>query len=93
MTSRAVHVLIEGRVQGVWFRGWMTQEANARGLRGWVRNLRDGAVEATMAGAETDVEAMLELCWQGPPSARVVRVTAEPAADPGGARFGHLPTV
>lgn len=90
MSQKAVHVVIEGRVQGVWFRGWMKQEARTLNLRGWVRNRFDGSVEAVIAGMEADVDEMLELCWQGPPVAKVLAVTATPAEDPGGDGFRHV---
>ncbi len=82
-------MIIEGRVQGVWFRGWMIQEARALGLTGWVRNLRDGTVEAVFRGAAADVDEMLEMCLQGPPAARVERITATPTDDPGVEGFGR----
>jgi acylphosphatase len=85
--SKAVHVRIEGRVQGVWYRGWMVQEAVRRGLRGWVRNRSDGSVEALLAGPPTVVDAMLEACWRGPPAARVSRVETAAAAEPGAHGF------
>ena len=65
------HVLVRGRVQGVGYRAWTEMAARERGLGGWVRNRRDGAVEALFAGDETAVEAMLALCRGGPPAARV----------------------
>ncbi|MGF1641647.1 MAG: acylphosphatase [Rhodospirillales bacterium] len=89
---KAVVVRIEGRVQGVWYRGWTVSEATARGLRGWVRNRTDGTVEALFAGARADVDAMLEACWQGPPAARVSRVTPRPAEVPERSGFHPLPT-
>jgi acylphosphatase len=90
MTKKAVHVVIEGRVQGVWFRGWMKQEARALNVHGWVRNRFNGSVEAVIAGTEADVDKMLELCWLGPPSAKILAVTTEPTEDPGGDEFHHL---
>ena len=81
-TTKAVLVRIEGRVQGVWYRGWAVQEATRRGLRGWVRNRSDGSVEALFSGPVDTVEAMLDACRQGPPSARVDRLTHRPAASP-----------
>ena len=78
----AVRVRIEGRVQGVWFRIWTVREASARGLDGWVRNCRDGAVEALFAGPEPAVRAMIALCWDGPPAARVSAVAETPAEAP-----------
>lgn len=89
---KAVRVIIEGRVQGVWFRGWTIQEANFLGLSGWVRNRRDGSVEAVFAGEAEDVDAMVKLCFQGPPAARVEHVTATPTDDPGVEGFGPRPT-
>jgi acylphosphatase len=65
------HVMIRGRVQGVGYRAWTERQALARGLEGWIRNRRDGGVEAVFAGpAETLVE-MLEACRRGPADARV----------------------
>ena len=68
---RTLQILIEGRVQGVGFRAWLAQEATARGLVGWVRNRRTGAVEAVLAGDHARVAAMFDACRHGPPSARV----------------------
>lgn len=69
--TRTVHVLISGRVQGVWFRGWTEQEARSLGLDGWVRNRRDGIVEAVFSGPADKVQRMLDACADGPPAARV----------------------
>lgn len=88
----ALRVRIEGRVQGVWFRAWTVQEATRRGLAGWVRNRRDGAVEALFAGPEERVREMVALCWQGPPAARVGAVTETPASPPDGRGFEQWPT-
>jgi len=87
-----VHVFISGRVQGVGYRLWVEQEARARRLEGWVRNLRDGRVEAVFHGERDAVEAMLDACHEGPPSARVAGVTnqAWPGDPPVG--FSVLPT-
>ena len=65
------HVLITGRVQGVWFRASTKQKADQLGLRGWVRNTREGHVEAVFEGEEKIVNEMLEWCKKGPPLARV----------------------
>ncbi len=67
----AVNVRIRGRVQGVWYRGWTAEEASRHGLRGWVRNRRDGSVEALFCGPASAVRAMIEACRSGPPHARV----------------------
>ncbi len=66
-----VHVLIEGRVQGVFFRASTRDEARARGLAGWVRNLADGRVEAVFEGDKAVVENMLAWCRKGPAYAYV----------------------
>jgi len=65
------HVLIRGRVQGVGYRAWTELAALERKLAGWVRNRRDGAVEAVFAGDSVAIEAMLSACQRGPPAARV----------------------
>ncbi|MCU0893575.1 MAG: acylphosphatase [Rhodospirillales bacterium] len=90
--TKAVVARIEGRVQGVWFRGWTVMEARQRGLRGWVRNRSDGSVEAMFAGPKPVVDAMLEACWQGPPAAQVRRVTPSNAVYPQDPGFHALPT-
>jgi len=64
-------VIVRGRVQGVGFRAWTEAIALERGLRGWVRNRRDGAVEALFAGPADAVAAMVAACRRGPPGARV----------------------
>lgn len=75
------HVLVRGRVQGVGYRAWAEMAARERGLGGWVRNRRDGAVEAVFAGDASIVETILAACRRGPPAARVDEV-AELAAEP-----------
>src|SRR4051794_28821142 len=73
------HVTIHGRVQGVGFRYWTRRRATARGLDGWVRNRRDGTVEAVFAGDQQAVADMIELCRRGPDAARVDRIEEKPA--------------
>lgn len=73
------HLLISGRVQGVGFRDALCAEALARGLRGWVRNRRDGSVEAVVQGDSAGVAALVAWARRGPPAARVTGVSAEPA--------------
>ena len=65
------HVVVRGRVQGVGYRAFVEDEAQRRGLRGWVRNRRDGSVEAVFSGPRSDVETVIEACRRGPFSARV----------------------
>jgi len=64
-------VTIRGRVQGVGYRAWTEVTALERSLQGWVRNRRDGSVEALFVGLEENVAAMIEDCRRGPPGARV----------------------
>jgi acylphosphatase len=65
------HVVIRGRVQGVGYRAWAEVAALERGIEGWVRNRRDGSVEAVFSGPENDVAAMIAECRRGPPGAWV----------------------
>ena len=65
------HVVIRGRVQGVGYRVWMEVTALERGIEGWVRNRRDGSVEAVFGAPEGDVAAMIAECRRGPPGAWV----------------------
>jgi acylphosphatase len=67
-------VVIRGRVQGVGFRAWTEYTALERGLQGWVRNCRDGSVEALFVGAVDAVAAMIAACRQGPRGSRVEAV-------------------
>jgi acylphosphatase len=79
--ERAVHVRIEGRVQGVGYRAWLEAEAVARDLTGWVANRLDGAVEAVIAGPRHAVDDMLRTCWRGPSPARVTQVYVQDQDD------------
>ena len=65
------HVIIRGRVQGVGYRAWAEMAALERGVEGWVRNRRDGSVEALFIGIEETVADMIVLCHSGPPGASV----------------------
>jgi acylphosphatase len=93
-----VRVMIRGRVQGVGYRAWTADAAEARGLEGFVRNRRDGAVEAVFAGASVAVDEMLEACHGGPPGAQVSGIEKFEGADEllslnrPGQRFSILPT-
>lgn len=82
-----LHLVVSGRVQGVSYRQWTADAAAGLGLRGWVRNLPDGRVEAVAEGARAALEALLAACRRGPPAARVagVEVTwGEPGGEAGG---------
>jgi acylphosphatase len=65
------HVVIRGRVQGIGYRAWTEVTALERGIEGWVRNRRDGSVQALLGGPEDEVAAMIAECRRGPPGARV----------------------
>jgi acylphosphatase len=77
-------VIVEGRVQGVGFRLAVARRAQARGVRGWVRNRPDGAVEAVFEGEPEAVEGMVAFCREGPLGADVTRVDADAAEEPEG---------
>ncbi len=87
----AERVRIIGRVQGVWFRGWVVDQARRRMLDGWVRNRTDGSVEAVFAGSADAVAAMVDACYTGPPMARVDDLVREPTDDPGATGFEQRP--
>ena len=87
-----VRVVISGRVQGVWYRGWTVDEARARGLDGWVRNRRDGSVEAVFQGPPALVAEMISACRRGPSMARVVAVETHTYGDPVPPGFAQVPS-
>jgi len=68
---KAIHVILRGQVQGVGFRAFVEHQALSRGIGGWVRNRRDGTVEAVFAGDPASVEAMIAVCKNGPRGSRV----------------------
>ena len=87
----AKRLVISGRVQGVNFREAMRWEAGRLGVTGWVRNRRDGSVEAVVDGAPSDVQTMIEWAHRGPPGARVTDVAV--SEHPGSfMSFERLPT-
>jgi len=93
------HVTIRGRVQGVGYRAFVEDEAMSRGIEGWVRNRRDGTVEAVFAGPSQTVADMIEACRKGPYGSRVDAIdqregTAQDRALRGAGRgFAVLPTM
>jgi acylphosphatase len=88
----AVRLSITGRVQGVGYRAWLEGQALVHGLHGWVRNRRNGSVEALLIGAKQDVAKVVEACRQGPRLAAVANVVATPDRDDGSVGFRALPT-
>lgn len=86
-------VVVHGKVQGVFYRGWAVETARAMGLNGWVRNRRDGTVELMLAGHEDALDRMIERCHEGPPSALVERVEVEEVEEEVPAGFAQKATV
>ena len=91
--EKAVRLSIRGRVQGVAYRAWAKEQAEALGLRGWVRNRENGSVEAVIAGPVAAVDAFVAAAQRGPRAARVEHVDVAPAAaGEAGQGFRQLPT-
>lgn len=88
----ARHLIIRGRVQGVGFRYALENEANTLGLQGWVRNRRDGDVEAHLEGPEAEVERLIEWAYHGPSGSHVVELRVNDAELTGLSGFMRLPT-
>jgi acylphosphatase len=99
MSSTIRHVTFRGRVQGVGYRAWVEDQAIARDLEGWVRNRRDGSVEAVFAGSEHVVSEVIASCRRGPSSARVEAVQEQEGTQDllklrrAGERFSVLGTI
>jgi len=96
--KKLVHLSIKGKVQGVGYRAFVELQAELFDLEGWVRNRRDGSVEALAEGSGDAVEKFIKACWQGPPSALVTRVEVNDGDPkmldlrPAGQKFEMLPT-
>ena len=86
--QKTVRVRIHGRVQGVFYRAWTVEEAQARGLTGWVRNRADGSVEAVISGPAGQVDDMIAACHRGPPHAEVARVVMDEAGESDALEYG-----
>ena len=99
MSGAIRQVTIQGRVQGVGYRAWVEHQARLHHLEGWVRNRRDGGVEALFAGPADVVSNMIALCRRGPVAARVEAIQDEAANSDAlnrryaGERFSVLPTI
>jgi acylphosphatase len=93
MAALQARLTITGRVQGVGYRDWAIRTGRALGLAGWVRNRRDGAVEALIVGDDQAVGRMIDACRLGPAAARVDAVDVEPVdLDVLPSGFTQLPT-
>ncbi|MCW5681713.1 MAG: acylphosphatase [Xanthobacteraceae bacterium] len=95
---KVIHLSVTGRVQGVGYRAFVEREAKARGLEGWVRNRRDGSVEAVVAGEADKIDALIAACRNGPPASQVENIEQKDAGHGeldsrnAGERFSVLPT-
>jgi acylphosphatase len=85
-----VHVVISGKVQGVYYRKWTVENATKLSLNGWVRNCKDGTVEAMFSGKPNAVDHMVNICKSGPSRARVANVEVTTAAGPPKKGFEQL---
>jgi len=86
-------LIVHGRVQGVWYRGWTVDQAEALGLDGWVRNRRDGTVEILVSGPDDAIAAFVARCRHGPPAAEVERIEETESEEVPAKGFTQRPTV
>ncbi|KAI3896774.1 hypothetical protein MKW98_009627 [Papaver atlanticum] len=93
ISTKTVRVVVKGRVQGVFYRNWTIENAKELGLTGWVRNRRDGSVEALFSGDPNSVSNMEERCRRGPRDALVTSLQVFPSADEPGDTFVRFPTL
>ena len=84
---KTVHLLISGKVQGVFYRASAKDEAESLAINGWIRNTENGSVEATITGSEEAIEQFINWCKQGPPQARVDHVAVTQKPDEGFREF------
>lgn len=77
MTKARAHLVVSGRVQGVFYRAYARDRAEVLQLCGWIKNRSDGCVEAVVEGEAENVDVFISWCRQGPPSARVEQVELE----------------
>lgn len=91
--TKAIHLVIHGRVQGVGYRAWTGSVARKLGLKGWVRNRTEGTVEAVFIGDAKTIEHMVKHCHTGPMNARVDKIERGEWTDLSPSDFRQLPTV
>ena len=84
---------IFGRVQGVYYRGWCVETAQRLRLTGWVRNRKDGSVEAVVTGSSSSVESFVSECYKGPPAAKVETIQMAIGIDEGLENFEQRETL
>ena len=85
-------LLVHGRVQGVWYRGWTVDQAEELGVDGWVRNRRDGTVEILASGPDAAIAKLIARCRRGPPAAQVERIEETEAEEVPPTGFTQRPT-
>ena len=78
MTDICLHAYISGKVQGVWFRAFVREQAEKARLKGWAKNLADGRVEVLLCGEQSAVKRVLKTLYLGPPLAQVSHIESEP---------------
>ena len=93
MSGTIRHVTVRGRVQGVGYRYFIEREAQLRDLEGWVRNRRDGSVEALVQGTELAIAAIIDWARRGPPGAHVASVLVSEAGPESAMSFEQRPTL
>ncbi|KAG6543701.1 hypothetical protein Mapa_014885 [Marchantia paleacea] len=91
--TKSVMVRIKGKVQGVFYRNWTVETAKQLGVDGWVKNNKDGSVEAVFSGKPAAVDTLLEKCEVGPPAAKVSNVEATPYKEDVPKGFERRPTI
>ncbi|CAM6086146.1 unnamed protein product [Calypogeia fissa] len=91
--TKTVNVIIKGKVQGVYYRNWTVDSAQQLDVNGWVRNLKDGSVEAVFSGKSANVDSLIQKCYQGPCAARVSNVEVSPWKDEVLQGFERKPTI
>ncbi|WP_066515944.1 acylphosphatase [Sphingobium cloacae] len=87
------HLVIRGRVQGVFYRNWMVTTARQLGLTGWVRNCMNATVEAVVEGPPEAVDRIIQLAHDGPPAAKVAEIVVQDARPGSFSGFDKRPTV
>ena len=90
--ARTLHLMIEGRVQGVGYRQWVSHQARSLSLTGWVRNRIDGRVEAMVSGSGAKVEQLIEAARRGPRLAVVSNIECQDRVEENWPDFSVRPT-
>lgn len=77
MAEARAHLIISGRVQGVFYRAFVEETALSLGLKGWVRNMPDGRVEAVFEGEKDNIQKAISICYKGPPVSKVSDISVK----------------